>query len=83
MKDSTGVVVTNASLAKTFIWRVTIAKFRTAAVKNHTFIVTYSAPGGSFLSTPIQDHSPLISGYFTMNLGGIPVKVSNGSAFVN
>jgi hypothetical protein len=83
MKDSTGSVVTNASLAKTFVWRATIAKFRSASVKNRTFIVTYSVPGGIFTSTTIQEHSPLISGTFNMDLGGIPVRVWNGSSYSN
>jgi hypothetical protein len=66
MKDSTGTVVSNASLAKSFTWRVSIAKFRTATVKNRNFIVTYTTAGGSFTGVTIQDHSPLISGTFTL-----------------
>ena len=54
MRDSAGSVVTNASLARTFIWRATIARFRPASVKNRTFIVTYSVPGGVFTSATIQ-----------------------------
>jgi len=66
MKDSTGAVVTNSTLAKTFVWRASIAKFRPASAKAHNFIVTYSSTGGSFSSVTIQDHSPLISGTFTL-----------------
>ena len=81
MKDSTGAVVTNVSLARTFVWRASIAKFRTDAVKNHTFIITYTNAGGVLTITPIQAHSPLISGTFTMDVGGVPVKVLNGSSY--
>lgn len=83
MKDSTGAVVTNASLARSFTWRVSIARFRPANLRNRTFTIAYSTPGGSFSSSTVQEHSPLMSGFFTMNLGGIPVRISNGSSFSN
>jgi hypothetical protein len=81
MKDSTGEIVTTSSLAKTFIWRASIARFRPANVKNRTFIITYTAPGGVFTSTTVQEHSPLISGTFTMDLGGNTIKIWNGTSF--
>jgi len=75
MKDSAGVVTTNSSAAISFTWRATIAKFRPAAAYTHNFIVTYTTPGGMFTNTSIQSHSPLITGTFTLELGGLPVKL--------
>ena len=66
MKDSTGAVTTDSSHAKSFTWRVSIATVRSLAVKTHTFIVAYSTPGGSFTGVTVQEHSPLISGTFTL-----------------
>jgi hypothetical protein len=83
MKDSAGAIVTSSSLANTFVWRATIARFRPATAKNRTFIITYSTPGGVFTSTTVQEHSPLMSGTFTMDLGGNPIKIWNGTSFSN
>jgi hypothetical protein len=75
MKDSAGVATTNSSVASSFTWRATIAKFRPATAYGHNFIVTYTTPGGIFTNTSIQSHSPLIAGAFTLELGGLPVKL--------
>jgi hypothetical protein len=62
------------------VWRVSIGKFRTAAVKNHNFQVKYSATKpGTFTSTTVQQHSPLMSGTFTISLGGAPIKILNST----
>lgn len=53
MRNSDGVT-TNPSWATEFTWTVTVAKYRTDAVKNHNFIVKYSATGGAFTSKTIQ-----------------------------
>jgi len=76
MRNSDGIT-TNPAWAESFTWRVDIGKYRTAAVKNHNFIVKYSQLGGTFTSVTVQDHSPLMSGTFTITLDGIPIKIYN------
>jgi hypothetical protein len=76
MRNSDGIT-TNPAWAESFTWRVDIGKYRTAAVKNHNFIVKYSQPGGAFTSSTVQDHSPLMSGTFTITLDGIPIQIYN------
>ncbi len=78
MRNSDGIT-TNPLYAEEFTWRVTIAKYRSDAVKNHVFKVKYSATGGIWTNTTIQSHSPPISGTFTVSLGGTPIQLYNST----
>ena len=53
MRNSDGIV-TDPRFAEELTWRVTIAKYRTTAVKNHVFKVKYSVTGGIWSSKTIQ-----------------------------
>jgi hypothetical protein len=76
MKDSSGLVTLNKTNAVEFVWTASISKFRTSDLQAHTFIVAYSSAGGQFSSNKIQDHSPVISGTFTLTLNDTPIVVS-------
>ena len=79
MRNSDGVT-TDPRYAQEFTWRVTIAKYRTAAVKNHVFKAKYSASTTATWSTKtIKEHSPPISGTFTASLGGTPIQLYNST----
>jgi len=77
MKDSTGSITTNLVNGVEFTWTVSIAKFRTADLQTHQFITTYSDGSGQFSATKIQDHSPFMSGTFTLTLNDTPIVISN------
>jgi hypothetical protein len=53
MRNSDGIT-TNPAWADQFTWTVTIQKYRTEAVKDHTFAVKYSVAGGSWTSRTVQ-----------------------------
>lgn len=44
------------------------------------FRVTYSAKGGIWSNRTVQEHSPLISGTFSMSLAGTPIQIYNSSS---
>ncbi len=48
MKDSTGTVTIDQSTAVEFTWRASISKYRTADLKTHKFIISYSAGSGTW-----------------------------------
>ena len=65
MRNTDGIT-TNPAWAQEFTWTATIQKYRSPAVKNHAFTVKYSAAGGTWSSRTVQEHSPLMSGTFTL-----------------
>ncbi len=75
MIDGDGLPTTNASWAAQFKYRVNIDKFRNANLVKRTLTATYTPTGGNFTYITIQEHSPLISGTFTINLGGVNIKI--------
>jgi len=77
MKDSSGSTTANSSNAVTFLWTVSIASFRTSDLQAHQFIVVYSVSGGQFSTNKVQDHSPIMSGTFTLTLNDTPIMLSN------
>lgn len=79
MYNSAGAVTISAASAKTFSYTVTIEEFRPASEQDYTFTVTYSAGKGSFTSVRLQEHSPEMSGTFTLTLGGVPVQLQNST----
>ena len=74
MRNGDGVT-TNPAWATQFTWTVTINKYRTLAVKNHVFAVKYSNTGGIWGSRSVQESSALLSGSFTVELAGVPIKL--------
>ena len=85
MIDGDGLVTTNISWAVIFNYTVTISVFRPTTVKSRTLTPSYSVAGGSFTATSIRDHSPLMSGTFTITLDQTPINLysSNTSSYSN
>ncbi len=54
MKDTDGLVTSDATLAVSYTWRVSVLYYRSAEVKNHNFIVSFSSPGGMWSSKEVQ-----------------------------
>lgn len=81
MIDDDNLVTTAPEYARKYVWRASIAKFRSASVKNHVFKVKYSpsGEGAEWSSSTIQEHSPLMSGTFTLSLDGLPIKLLNST----
>jgi hypothetical protein len=79
MIDGDGLPTTNPLWGFIFTYNVEIAVLRPANVKSRTLTPSYSIPGGSFTATSIRDHSPLMSGTFTITIDGTPIKIYNST----
>lgn len=77
MKNIGGGITTIASEAVEFVWRVTIPKYRSDTLRAHVFKATYSSGNGHFTQSQVQDHSPPLSGTFTLDIGGVSIKLKD------
>lgn len=81
MYDNDHLVTTDSSLANQFVWAVSMTGFRQDSVKAHKFNkVTFNVNGTeSFTEETIQEHSPLMSGTFTLSVGATPIQLYDSS----
>ncbi len=78
--DGAGNVLANTTGAVKIEYVASIYKLRSASLQAEKFtFIKYNGYDGTFTETQTQTHSPLISGTFTLTIGGADVKISNSA----
>jgi hypothetical protein len=74
--DSSGSIINTTVTAARIVYTVSIYLLRTTAVSTENFIYTYTNYTGTVVKASVQDHSPLISGNFTLTIGGVQNSIA-------
>jgi hypothetical protein len=80
------VVTTNLSEATSITYTVSVYQFRPSTVTSQKFIYTQNTYNGVFTqpTAALQTHSPIISGTFTLSIGGVLIDPNgNGTIYYN
>lgn len=78
--DANDNIINTTVGAATIIYTVSFYLLRASAVSAEDFIYTYFNYTGTVTKTPVQDHSPLISGNFTLTIGGVQNSIAYNAA---
>lgn len=69
--DGSGNVISTTVGASSIVYQVSFLLLRTAAQSSEDFTYTYIGYTGTMTKTPVTAHSPLISGTYTLTIGGV------------
>jgi hypothetical protein len=73
--DSNNNIITNISIAAKITYTVSVYLVRPSTVSSQSFIYTKNTYNGNFIqpSAPTTPHSPLVSGTYSLTIGGVTI----------
>ncbi len=71
--DAAGIVTSNATLIKKYVYRLTFARSRAATDP----VLPYGSAGVTFVK--VQQHTPPLSGSYELSIDGIKLPIWSGS----